>query len=227
MLANDNIFNFLKAYTFPINRGDLTTIDFLKTYFSNYTDNLKIAISSKDDRFLRDELYSKLSNKIDFIEKICNKIIVILEKYNETNIIEHHKLMSNLMEDMEDELYIKTYDITKVGLLDWFYRIRHSDINIQDRHEMFHVPLDKRYLINSYRYSIAGHPSLYLSTSLGLAWFEAGMPNKFSCSKFSFEPKNKKPLRLINFSPSPTSLLHSIELSTLNAKEDKDLYIVI
>ncbi len=63
-----------------------------------------------------------------------------------------------------------------------YYRLRNEkciEIN-----EMFHVPFEKRHKIHSFRYSIPGYPTLYLSNSIYLAYQEMGSPefdNLYAC----------------------------------------------
>lgn len=68
------------------------------------------------------------------------------------------------------------------------YRARVSDHPIELPNDIFHIPFDKRYLVESQRYSIAGVPSLYLGSSLYDCWREMGKPdlNKLYVSKFKF-----------------------------------------
>ena len=46
-----------------------------------------------------------------------------------------------------------------------------------DRKEIFHVPFEKRKLVQNQRYSIAGLPCLYFGSSLWICWEELGRPN--------------------------------------------------
>ncbi len=55
------------------------------------------------------------------------------------------------------------------------FRVRHvDDSKTCNRCDLFHAPYDKRGKVSSSRYSIAGHPSLYLGTSLELCCEELG-----------------------------------------------------
>ena len=50
------------------------------------------------------------------------------------------------------------------------------------RHEMFHIPFNKRYLVGNQRYSISGIPCLYLGQSTYICWEELGHPNPYTCN---------------------------------------------
>lgn len=57
------------------------------------------------------------------------------------------------------------------------YRLRVSQENIMNVHGLFHVPFEKRHVISSYRYSIPGYPTLYLSNSVYVAFKELSEPD--------------------------------------------------
>jgi hypothetical protein len=63
---------------------------------------------------------------------------------------------------------------------DNFYRMR--IVNLEERHnlfpkDMFHIPLDKRGIVSTQRYSVPGYPCLYLSKSVYGCWEEMGRPD--------------------------------------------------
>lgn len=72
-----------------------------------------------------------------------------------------------------------------------FFRVRASDYespNIQkNADELFHISLSKRAYSNNERFSLAGFPSLYLSTMLPLAWQECGYPQKYYYSEYQYK----------------------------------------
>ena len=53
-----------------------------------------------------------------------------------------------------------------------YYRLRPSDKVLTAAHELFHPPFDMRWKTRSYRFSIAGYPSIYAATSPLLALCE-------------------------------------------------------
>lgn len=53
--------------------------------------------------------------------------------------------------------------------------------------ELFHIPLTKKAFTSNERFSLAGFPSLYLSSMLPLAWQECGYPKKYYYSEFQYE----------------------------------------
>ncbi len=62
-----------------------------------------------------------------------------------------------------DSFFIKT-EIKPQNPPHFFYRAR-SGINWTQKEDFYHVPFNKTYLCGSYRFSIAGYPSLYIGYS--------------------------------------------------------------
>ncbi len=54
----------------------------------------------------------------------------------------------------------------------------------------FYIPLSKKAFVNNERFSLAGFPSLYLSSMLLLAWQECGYPKKYYYSEYQYEKLN-------------------------------------
>ncbi|MDX9902306.1 MAG: hypothetical protein RBT22_12540 [Aliarcobacter sp.] len=65
----------------------------------------------------------------------------------------------------------------KINHTQSFYRVRISENEINKRDELFHIPFNKRELVNTQRYSIAGVPTLYLGSSVYCCWLEMGKPS--------------------------------------------------
>lgn len=60
------------------------------------------------------------------------------------------------------------------------YRMRKVDLEEQRKlkpKDMFHIPLDKRGLVETQRYSVPGYPCLYLAHSVYGCWEEMGRPD--------------------------------------------------
>ncbi len=112
-----------------------------------------------------------------------------------------------LMENIKDDLFIGTIDDwTRIDLGDKsyytgfritrgseFFRVRpvesFSNEISDNADELFHIPISKRQNASNARFSLAGFPSLYLSTMLPLAWQETGYPNKYYYSEYQYEYK--------------------------------------
>lgn len=58
-----------------------------------------------------------------------------------------------------------------------FYRARVFKTNGRKSYtEMFHIPLDKRGIVETQRYSAPGYPCLYLGSSINACWEELRKP---------------------------------------------------
>ncbi len=82
------------------------------------------------------------------------------------------------------------------------YRLRTGPLTQLTKRDIFHIPFEKRQLVASQRYSIPGLPSLYLGSSLWIAWEELGRPNLTSIHASRFEGKGS--LRVLDFGWSPS-----------------------
>lgn len=222
MLLNDNAFTVIKKYRLPVSRGCLPIDDFLKKYFQEYIESLKFALKDTSNCFLSKEFYKKFSDKIYVVEELCNDILKIYQLYNSADMKNLHSHLDNLMCKVEKYLYIREIDITKNNIIPNFYRIRADNDKNYSRKDLFHIPIDKRHLIKSYRYSIAGYPCLYLADSIELCWFECGMPKKFSISEFRFEPQDNAPLKLIDFCKNPLELISNAANEYYNFTNNHD-----
>ena len=94
-----------------------------------------------------------------------------------------------------DERYDDTYDVMLKHNLS-FYRARIAVETIQEK-DMLHIPFNKRGIVDTQRFSIAGLPCLYLSTTSFGTWLELGLPEAeyFQVSSFMI-PKDLKILNL-------------------------------
>lgn len=101
--------------------------------------------------------------------------------------------LRNLLGDYKDQLMWVNIPVNKT-----FYRMRLIDgrrTNIKYK-EMFHIPINKRRMVKTQRYSIPGFPCLYLGNSIYGCWEEMGRPMMNNCwvSKLS----TKEEIRLLD-----------------------------
>lgn len=222
MLPNDNVFTVIKEHRLPVSRNSLPIDVFLNKYFDEYIESLRLALKVTCNCFLSKEFYKKLSDKICVIEELCNDILKIYQLHDSADMQNLYSHLDDLMCKIEKYLYIHEIDITKNNIIPNFYRIREGNDKNYSRKDLFHIPMDKRHLIKSYRYSIAGYPCLYLADSIELCWFECGMPKKFNISQFNFKPQNNAPLRLIDFSKNPIDLISGATTGYYNYGDKHD-----
>jgi len=86
---------------------------------------------------------------------------------------------------------------------------------------MFHIPMNKRESIQSYRYSIPGYPCLYLANQGSLCWFECGMPNSFFISEFRLSYKYKE-LNILNLARPSRDIAWVIKNNYDENNKEKD-----
>lgn len=142
---------------------------------------------------------------LDDIEKNIKSISNIFWYYENANPKAAQEELDSMMDRMKDVMFIASIDDrvclssdkgsvwTRLRITpgNQFYRIRAVDeksSEIQNNpDELFHIPLSKKAFTNSERFSIAGFPSLYLSSMLPLAWQECGYPSKYYYSEFQYK----------------------------------------
>lgn len=72
--------------------------------------------------------------------------------------------------------FLKVY--SKINRNEIYYRVRsNSTYKFYKKNEMFHIPFEKRGLVNNQRYSISGYPCLYLGSSAYGCWEATGRPD--------------------------------------------------
>ncbi|MEX1377153.1 MAG: hypothetical protein AB1Z23_06730 [Eubacteriales bacterium] len=116
------------------------------------------------------------------IRKICSSIVICIKEYH--NGFPHiaYEKFSNIISALfkvplgvyNESKSDKGFRFDKERLV--LYRARNlskSNLDIT-REIIFHVPFKMRHKVSTTRYSISGHPSLYLGTSLELSMQESG-----------------------------------------------------
>lgn len=80
----------------------------------------------------------------------------------------------------------------------WWYRGRMltTSERIYSKEQMWHIPCEKRELVKVERYSITGHPCLYLGNSILTCWEELGAPSLDDLCMSAYKIKNT--LRVID-----------------------------
>lgn len=75
------------------------------------------------------------------------------------------------------------------------YRIRRKEDKAFTKGDMFHIPFEKRGKVSTQRYSIPGHPSLYLGDSIYVCWEELGQP--YMREVYGVKVQNTESIKLI------------------------------
>ena len=228
MKLNDPIYNFIFSHKLPVARGEKPVAEYLCSYYDEFFTDLTIALQQTANRELRSECYELLKNNLHIIKNLCDDIILTFHYYDNGKMSELHVHFYNMMQKVEKFITARSICDKR---FDWYkslWRIRQGSENYE-RKELFHIPMDKRQNIKSYRYSISGYPCLYLASDLELCWYECGMPKEFSYSFFSIDLKENESLHFIDFSTIPAELISSVKLWYLNHpnnSDDIDRYIM-
>lgn len=150
-------------------------------------------------------VYKKIQEILPLIKKNKQRILDVFDYYGKSNPKCAQEEFDFMMDSIKEYLFIATAD-------DWvtiktengeykrrfritpgsqFFRVRQVAEKIEsiknNADELFHIPLTKKAYTNSERFSLAGFPSLYLSTALPLAWQECGYPQKYYYSEYKYE----------------------------------------
>lgn len=136
-----------------------------------------------------------ISQEINPLEKIKDNLIEIIKSYLSGNIELAYNKFSELIGSNRHHIENLMLHINEEEEV--FYRVRYSEKEISSKESIFHVPFDKRHLVSTMRYSIAGVPCLYLGNSIYDCWLEMDKPelNKLFISKF----KNIERISIIDF----------------------------
>lgn len=86
------------------------------------------------------------------------------------------------------------------------YRIRTGSFDKTKDGELFHIPFEKRHLVDSRRYSVPGYPILYLAGSLFTAWCEMDKPELIGMSYAGFEFKEEECFIDLSYPYMPATL---------------------
>lgn len=221
MLPKDNFYNLILKYRLPVSRKDKTVREFLEMYFSEYIAAYKKASLRTEDCALREECYKLLGGETSTIEELCSDILETFDYHDSADMLGLYNHFENMMEKISHLLLVR--NIRTIGHERYknYYKIRAGKDEF-DRLGIFHIPLDKRELIKSYRYSIPGYPCLYLSSGVEMCWFESGMPKEFSYARFFLESNDERKVNLIDFTIDPVDLVSSVNNSYHNNPEDKE-----
>lgn len=138
---------------------------------------------------------------------ICaqESILNILNKYKTSKFIVNELDKNYAFRGIADpDLRVKKHDYKELyqKMLDstfYYFKARLSEGNIKSK-EMLHIPFNRRQITTTQRYSIAGVPCMYLTTTSFGAWIEMGMPESdiFNVSAYKL-PSNLKILNLCQF----------------------------
>lgn len=184
-------------------------IDFaLSQKFAEEAKRFMMLLESCDGSEFRDDVRPRVLDVLLKVRSVARQNIKSIQKiinsYDLADSIAAQKQFDKLMDRISNDAFISTIDDTviiskwqthfRANMCNQYYRLRavdypSTDIS-EDPDELFHIPWKKRSLVNNERFSVAGFPCLYLSTSLSLAWQECGYPAKYYYSEYMLEQSN-------------------------------------
>jgi len=159
---------------------------FLESTFSRYRDLLK-----QVDDPVHVDLMQRLASVRSEVDALASSIIDSARSFLVGHVNEAYECLARQLDGMEWALFRTTLsDRFTCDLRDPFaqywlamrrpslYRIRvfRNDYEMPRREDIFHVPYEKRRLVNNQRYSIDGLPCLYFGSSVWICWEELGRP---------------------------------------------------
>lgn len=220
----DKLMEMLSERRCYLNRDDQKMSEFLRNHFDGYIDDLKASVELKDNKHLGKYICDEVNNLIPIIISNTKKIVEVLrlaEKGNKADALNKAVSFFEEAKPYFDSFQLPTF---KKHI---YYRIRpwsEKKPFPNDRKELFHAPLRVNYTGSSGRYNLPGVPGLYLSSSLGLAWYECGKPHEFMAAKFDVPWKNNNSgiFTFIDFSEKSGPLMHSINEWLINYPEDRN-----
>lgn len=207
--VNIEINTLLRKYKLPhrnFNR-EVVLAELFKTVSKEFLIDLRSCNGKEFAEPMLSEVKTMLTRVKQSVPMTVRQISKILESFDKADLGTAQKQFDNMMKRLLPDLFITTVDgITRVKTSDdkswymWlhgnhlgnqFFRVRaveyFSDTIAYNPDKLFHVPISKRSGVSNGRFSLAGFPSLYLSTMLPLAWQETGYPVKYYYSEFQYE----------------------------------------
>ena len=195
----DKLLLLFEKYNCHLKRDGKNSIEFLKENFNEYIFDVKATLDPGDNQLVGTEMCRMVTEHIDVIERNANQLVRVLKLYNAGKIVAASQQAFEVFKSMNPQLMQRYSGAFRV---ESYYRIRAIDKNPfpLERKELFHIPHNKNYLVGTERYSMPGHPCLYLASQAELAWYECGKPEKFAVSRFDIPQKEDRYMKFIDFS---------------------------
>lgn len=221
MITMDKLLKLFEKYNCHLKRGDKTSAEFLRENFDSYLMDVKASLVPEANPLYGSEMCTMVSEQLKTIEKTSAQLIDVLLLYSEGKIVSASLKAFEVFDIMKPQLMQRYSGAHRV---ENYYRIR----AINDGNpfpliskELFHIPFKKNYLVGTERYSMPGHPCLYLSSQAELCWYECGKPQKFAISRFDIPQSEDCYLKFIDFSQKLVELMHSF-VTWSPIEEDRD-----
>lgn len=205
----DELLEIFKKYNCHLDRKNVSSVNFLQDNFNKYIGDLKNSLKYEGNPLVGVVMCKMVTEKINDIEANSKSLIEVLKLYSQGKIVAASQKAFKVFDNMKSQLMQRYSGPYRPEI---YYRIRKiddSDPFSLKRKELFHIPYFKNHLVGTERYSMPGHPCLYLASKAELCWYECGMPKKFAISKFDIPQTEDSNLRFIDFSEKLMPLMKS------------------
>jgi hypothetical protein len=195
----------------------------LKDLYANYITDLEVALNSGSNPLYGVNMCNKLLSNMGVVTSLCNEILFILELYENGQQSKAAVCSIECFDKIKPYLMMR---YTGTWNKEFFFRIRAYNENNPyplERKELFHIPISKKELCSTERYSMPGYPCLYLATQAELCWYECKKPEVFMISKFDVPQEPENTMHLVDFSEKMIPLAHSFFCWRCNAKEYEEI----
>lgn len=215
----DKLLCLFKKYGCYLKRGNKSSVDFLRDNYSEYVNDINAALSPRDNELVGAKMCKMVSEQIETIDENANRLIEVLELYNEGRIVQASQKAFEVFENMKSQLMLSYSGAYRQ---ESYFRIRSVNDSASfslNRKELFHIPINKNYLAGTERYSMPGHPCLYLASQAELCWYECGKPEIFALSRFDIPQNKNNCMKFIDFSEKLIPLSNSFISWFYNEKD--------
>ena len=117
----------------------------------------------------------------DRVQQLCDDLLNVLHLYYDGRkglAFANFRTIMNGGKDSENPGLFNSIESYKIPVGKFFYRTRIRVFGREfTRKEMFHIPLNKRGIVSTQRYSSPGYPCLYLGSTVYSCWEEMRRPS--------------------------------------------------
>lgn len=174
--------------------------------------------------------YNAPKNILKIYYKYSNKIIDSVNEYYKGNIVKANIMVKSLLDDccLDNKLAItKIKDSIAFKVVInrkrknnkeiQFFKARLSDeITTFKSNDMYHIPINKRSITNSCRFSIPGLPCMYIGNTSYVCWLEMGCPQDRSFNVSPIVVNNK--LKVLNLAFDKNYFYYIFDSNNKNKK---------
>jgi hypothetical protein len=181
----------------PLTRNDNDFGRYIKGLLDGYVQTIR-AIDPGD------EITRRILAEALKIERFCEKLSLAVESSLKSDQPAAASYFGEAVALIRPELEPLTTGATH-QFIRHLYRIR-TDLGAHEdpRRGLFHIPFDQQHKCKTQRYSIPGHPSLYVGGSVYICWEEMGMGTPGAMHVSRFEPASGTELKVLDFMARPS-----------------------